>query len=181
MIVTEHLCQVNPDMSESQLAKLRSGVINMHVLANVARGLGPEGLRVHLLLGTSEESADSRDKSSVLADAMEPLLGGVYLQHGMGVTQRLVHKLFGALMSEAPSDRPGSGWKTTLRELTMSQHLDLPEYRLELAEGDTFEATVVIAARERGTAKGTTKGEAEEKAAEASVQSSAFPDGDGIH
>src|SRR3954451_3973139 len=71
LVVTESLYRTHPDLAEGKLAKLRASVVNMRALADVARGIGPQGLGGFLYLGRGEETTGGRDKSSILADALE--------------------------------------------------------------------------------------------------------------
>ncbi|HEV2783194.1 MAG TPA: ribonuclease III [Actinophytocola sp.] len=169
LVVTDHLYRTHPELPEGQLAKLRASVVNMHALAGVARGLGEGGLGAHLLLGKGEELTGGRDKASILADGMEAVIGAVYLQHGIGPARELVHRLFDDLLAEAPRRGAGLDWKTSLQELTASNGLGVPEYRVAEAGPDhrkEFTATVVVGGEELGTGDGRTKKEAEQKAAE---------------
>jgi ribonuclease-3 len=170
LVVTDHLFRTHPKLPEGQLAKLRASVVNMHALAGVARGLGPGGLGEYLLLGRGEELTGGRDKTSILADTTEALIGAVYLQHGMEVARTLVHRLFDALLAEAPLLGAGLDWKTSLQELTAAAELGVPEYRVSEDGPDhlkEFTATAVIAGVARGVGQGRTKKEAEQRAAEA--------------
>jgi ribonuclease-3 len=180
LVVTDHLFRTHPDLPEGQLAKLRASVVNMHALAGVARGLGANGLGPYILLGRGEELTGGRDKASILADTTEALIGAVYMQHGMDVARELVHRLFDALLVEAPLLGAGLDWKTSLQELTATEDLGVPEYRV-VEEGPDhlkeFTATAMVAGKERGTGKGRTKKEAEQRAAEAAWRElSATPD-----
>ena len=83
VVITTALFHNHPDLPEGQLAKLRASVVNMRALADVARGLGPDGLGPYLLLGKGEETTGGRDKASILADTLEALLGAIYLQYGL--------------------------------------------------------------------------------------------------
>jgi ribonuclease-3 len=169
LVVTDHLYRTHPDLAEGQLAKLRASVVNMHALAGVARGLGDGGLGAHLLLGKGEELTGGRDKASILADGMEAVIGAVYLRHGIDTARKLVHRLFDALLAEAPLRGAGLDWKTSLQELTASAGLGVPEYRVQESGPDhrkEFSATVVVNGEEYGTGDGRTKKEAEQKAAE---------------
>jgi ribonuclease III len=170
VVVTDHLFRTHPDLPEGQLAKLRASVVNMHALAGVARGLGTSaGLGEYVLLGRGEELTGGRNKSSILADTVEALIGAVYLQHGMDVARSVVHRLFDPLLVSAPLLGAGLDWKTSLQELTASRELGVPEYRITEDGPDhskEFTATAVIAGVERGTGQGRTKKEAEQRAAE---------------
>jgi ribonuclease-3 len=170
LVVTTALFHNHPDLPEGQLAKLRASVVNMRALADVARGLGAEGLGPYLLLGKGEEATGGRDKASILADTLEALLGAVYLQYGLDTAAAVIHRLFDPLMAESAHRGAALDWKTSLQELTASSGLGVPEYRIDEAGPDhakTFTAWVVVAGRRYGGAEGRTKKEAEQRAAEA--------------
>lgn len=181
LVVTDHLYRVHPDLAEGQLAKLRASVVNMHALAGVARSLGEGGLGAHVLLGRGEELTGGRDKASILADALEALIGAIYLQHGVDAATALVHRLFGELLAAAPRLGAGLDWKTSLQELTAGAELGVPEYRVAEEGPDhlkQFTATVLVGGRELGRGEGRTKKEAEQKAAEAAWRSLSEPTGE---
>ncbi|WP_026425374.1 ribonuclease III [Actinokineospora inagensis] len=170
LVVTDHLYRSHPERAEGQLAKLRASVVNMHALAEVARGLGPGGLGAHLLLGKGEELTGGRDKASILADGMEAVIGAVYLQHGIDTAREVVHRHFDPLLAKAPRLGAGLDWKTSLQELTASHGLGVPEYRVQEEGPDhrkEFTAIVVVNGQGYGNGDGRTKKEAEQKAAEA--------------
>src|SRR6059058_4752757 len=79
LVVTEELFRRHPDLPEGQLAKLRAAVVNSRALAEVARTLD---VGRFLRLGRGEEASGGRDKSSILADAVEALIGAVYVDRG---------------------------------------------------------------------------------------------------
>jgi ribonuclease-3 len=168
VIVTERLYRDHPELPEGQLAKLRASVVNMHALAGVAAELSKHGLGAYISLGRGEELTGGREKASILADATEALIGAVYLEHGLETARALVHRLFGDLLQGAPLLGAGLDWKTSLQELTASQGLGVPEYRITEDGPDhlkTFTATAVVGGRELGSGDGRTKKEAEQKAA----------------
>ena len=167
LVVTELLYREHPDLSEGQLAKMRSAVVNMKALASIARELS---LGECVRLGRGEESTGGRDKSSILGDALEALLGAIYLQHGLGPAADVIGRLFGPLMAESASRGAGLDWKTSLQEITAAQGLGMPEYLVADHGPDhdkSFTAIVRVAGREQGTGEGGTKKEAEQRAAEA--------------
>ncbi|MFI6228074.1 ribonuclease III [Micromonospora echinospora] len=169
VVITTALFRNHPDLPEGQLAKLRASVVNMRALAEVARGLGPEGLGQYLLLGKGEEATGGRDKASILADTLEALLGAIYLQYGLDTAAEVIHRLFDPLMAESAGRGAALDWKTSLQELTAALGLGVPEYRIEGAGPDhlkTFTAWVVVAGNRYGGAEGRSKKEAEQRAAE---------------
>ncbi len=169
VVITTALFHNHPDLPEGQLAKLRASVVNMRALADVARGLGPDGLGAYLLLGKGEESTGGRDKASILADTLEALLGAIYLQYGLDTAAIVIHRLFDPLMAESAGRGAALDWKTSLQELTAALGLGVPEYRIEGTGPDhlkTFTAWVVVAGNRYGGAEGRSKKEAEQRAAE---------------
>ena len=166
LIVTDTLFRNHPDLPEGQLAKLRAAVVNMRALAGVARSLG---LGAYIRLGRGEEGTGGRDKSSILADTLEALIGAVYLDLGLKAADELVHRLFDQLITRSASLGAGLDWKTSLQELTATEELGVPEYHVEESGPDhqkTFRATVVVGGTEYGRGEGRSKKEAEQQAAE---------------
>ena len=171
VIVTDVLYRTHPDLPEGRLAKLRASVVNMHALAGVGRQMG---LGDQLRLGRGEELTGGRDKSSIVADAVEAVIGAVYLQHGLDVTRGVIHRLFGDLLTAAPQLGAGLDWKTSLQELSAGRGLGVPEYRVSEQGPDhakVFAATVMLRGAPHGSGTGRTKKEAEQEAAAATYTS----------
>ena len=165
LVVTDTLYRIHPDLPEGQLAKLRAAVVNSRALAGIGRGLG---LGDHLLLGRGEESTGGRDKSSIVADTVEAVLGAVYLDQGLDVATELVHRLFDPLIAESAALGAGLDWKTSLQELCAAQSLGVPEYVVDESGPDhqkTFRARVRVAEQLYGDGQGRSKKEAEQEAA----------------
>jgi ribonuclease III len=170
LTITDELFHRHPERSEGDLAKLRASIVNTHALAEVARNLTDEGLGAYLLLGRGEENTGGSDKSSILADGMESLLGAVYLHHGIDIARDVILRLFGALLDTAPTLGAGLDWKTSLQELTAARGLGVPSYVVTSTGPDhdkQFTATVVVMDTEYGEGIGRSKKEAEQKAAAA--------------
>jgi len=165
LVVTDTLYRIHPDLPEGQLAKLRAAVVNSRALAGIGRGLG---LGDHLLLGRGEESTGGRDKSSIVADTVEAVLGAVYLDQGLEVATELVHRLFDPLIAESAALGAGLDWKTSLQELCAARGLGVPEYVVDESGPDhqkTFRARVRVAEQLYGDGQGRSKKEAEQEAA----------------
>lgn len=170
LTITDELYHRHPDRTEGDLAKLRASVVNTQALADVARKLCEGGLGVHLLLGRGEANTGGADKSSILADGMESLLGAIYLDHGIDVAHEVILRLFGPLLDAAPTLGAGLDWKTSLQELTAARGMGAPSYVVTSTGPDhdkEFTAVVVVAETEYGTGVGRSKKEAEQKAAAA--------------
>ncbi len=167
LVVTDALFRGYPDLPEGQLAKLRAAVVNMRALASVARGLK---LGDYLRLGRGEEGTGGRDKSSILADTLEAVIGAVYIERGLDQASGLVHRLFDPVIARSARLGAGLDWKTSLQELTASGVLGVPEYYVEESGPDhqkSFRAMVRVGGQVYGTGEGRSKKEAEQQAAEA--------------
>ncbi|BBX48961.1 hypothetical protein MCOO_49760 [Mycobacterium cookii] len=148
---------------------MRAGVVNTQALARVARGLTDKGLGAHLLLGRGELKSGGADKSSILADSLEALLGAIYLQHGMDVVQDVILRLFTELLDEGGL----LDWKTSLQELAAARGLGPVSYEVSSTGPDhlrEFTAVVLVMDTPYGSGIGRTKKEAEQKAAEKAVE-----------
>jgi ribonuclease-3 len=170
LTVTDELFHRHPDRSEGDLAKLRSSVVNTQALADVARQLTDDGLGAHLLLGRGETNTGGADKSSLLADGMESLLGAVYLHHGIEKARQVILRLFGPLLDTAPTLGAGLDWKTSLQELTAARGLGAPSYIVTSTGPDhdkVFSAVAIVVDNEYGCGIGRSKKEAEQQAAAA--------------
>ena len=144
LAVTDSLFRTYPDVAESQLAKFRAAVVNARALAEGAAELG---VGEFLLLGRGEEATGGRQKRSILADAMEALIGAVYLAHGIQTADRLVHRLLDDRMAEAAGMGAGLDWKTSLQELGARTGAGVPVYVVQSTGPDhakTFRAVVTV-------------------------------------
>jgi len=163
--VADHLFVSMPTMPEGHLAKVRSSTVSAPALAAVARRLQ---VGQAMRLGKGEAASGGADKASILADAMEAIIGAVYLDGGFEAASRFVVGEFGAMADEASIGPGGRDYKTRLQELTAQVYSESPSYKVS-AEGPdhlkTFSARVRVAGVERGTGTGKTKKEAEQAAA----------------
>ncbi len=171
LVVTDALYTRHPELPEGQLAKLRAAVVNMGALAGVARELR---IGDHVRLGRGEETTGGRDKSSILADTLEALIGAAYLSLGIEAAKDLVHRLVGPLMESSATLGAGLDWKTSLQELTSSAGLGVPGYLVTEAGPDhakEFRAVAVVGGAHRGEGSGRSKKAAEQQAAATAWQS----------
>jgi len=175
IVITDALYRTHPDLPEGRLAKLRASIVNMHALAGVGRKMGLGNM---LRLGRGEELTGGRDKASIVADAVEAVLGAVYLEHGLEVSRTVIHTLFAGLLADAPGLGAGLDWKTSLQELSASRGLGVPEYRVTEEGPDhskMFEAQVFFGGSSHGSGAGRTKKEAEQQAASEAFNSIEIP------
>lgn len=165
LIVTDYLYRAHPDFPEGELAKARAAVVNSVSLAEIASDLG---LGEVLLLGKGESSSGGRKKPSILADAMEAVIGAIYLDAGYEVANRVVLELCGPRLGAA-AGRPGEeDYKTRLQELSAQMFDELPVYEVTDSGPDhakTFKAVVFVGGHPRGRGEGRSKKQAEQMAA----------------
>ncbi|MEW6059342.1 MAG: ribonuclease III [Actinomycetota bacterium] len=165
LIVTDLAYREFSDMPEGELAKLRAAIVNMSALAEVARALG---LGAHVRLGKGEEATGGYDKASILADALEAILGAIYLDLGLEPVREVVERLFRPRMVTYVRGEGERDYKTILQELASQDLRSLPEYRISERGPDhqkEFTATVHLAGEAWGTGTGRSKKEAEQQAA----------------
>ena len=165
LVVTDHLYRSYPAMSEGQLAKTRAAVIDRGTLAQVAADLG---VGDDLLLGKGEHASGGRQKTSILADAMEALIGAVYLEAGWPAAAALVLDLLGDRVALAAEGPGGHDYKTRLQELAARAFDELPLYEVSFEGPDharRFFATVSVGGVVRGLGEGGSKKQAEQAAA----------------
>ena len=165
LVVTDLAYRLFPDLPEGSLAKLRAAVVNMTSLAEVARSLGVGSV---VLLGKGEEQSGGRDKSSILADALEAIFGAIYLDRGLDVARELIERLFRPRMDAYARGEGDRDFKTLLQEIASQELRAMPEYRLQEQGPDhekMFTATVFLSGRRMGVGSGRSKKEAEQQAA----------------
>jgi ribonuclease-3 len=165
LIVTAELYQRYPDLPESRLSPLRSGIVNTVALAEVARALG---LGSHIKIGKGEESSGGRDKASILADSLEALFGALYLDKGFEESRKIILPLISPVINSALEKGAGLDGKTALQELLAERNLGVPEYVVHDSGPDhdkDFVAQVIVHGKVVGQGKGKSKREAEQIAA----------------
>ena len=167
LIVTDHIYRAFPELPEGELAKVRAAVVSAAALAEVAAGLE---LGDALLLGKGEAGSGGREKPSILADALEAVLGAVYLVGGWDAAQRVVMKLLGDRIMTASEGPGGQDYKTRLQELVARHFPELPRYTIRDEGPDhakQFFAEVRVGGEVRGSGEGRSKKQAEAAAARA--------------
>jgi ribonuclease-3 len=163
------------DQAEGALTDLRKSVVNANALAEVAAELH---LGDHVLLGRGEDAAGGREKVSILSDAMEAVLGAVYLDGGAEVAFALIDRLFSPRLEAAVATLDRLDYKSALQELTAHRNLPSPDYSVTSTGPDhdkTFNAVVTLGGDAAGEGVGRSKKSAEQAAAAAAF---AFLTGD---
>ena len=170
LIITEELYKRFPNLDESRLSPLRSGIVNTKALATIARQLE---LGRYLRIGKGEESTGGRDKSSILGDSLEALVGAIYLEHGLGITTAKVLEWFSQLIESANAQGAGIDAKTALQELAAARGLSAPEYEISESGPDhdkSFTAIALLSGERFASGPGKSKREAEQVAAKLALE-----------
>ena len=144
---------------------MRASVVNSAALAEVAASLD---IGAALLLGKGEDQSGGREKPSILADAMEAVIGAVYLDGGWAAASELVMQLLGDRIEEAAAGPGGQDYKTRLQELSAHRFEHLPRYEVHDDGPDhakRFFATVSVGGEVEGKGEGRSKKQAEQAAA----------------
>ena len=169
-LIADRAFRAAPAVPEGRLTDARKALVNADTLAVVARELG---IGQHIRLGRGEALAGGADKRSILADALEAVIGAVYLDGGVGAAGELITRLFGHRLDHNLAGLDGGDHKTQLQELTARRFDAAPTYQLTSTGPDhakVFEAVVHVAGRRLGSGIGPSKKSAEQAAAQQSLQ-----------
>jgi ribonuclease-3 len=170
LCVTDLLYARFPEYLEGDLAKLRASLVSEPALASVAAELE---LGDAILLGRGESQSGGRSKPSIMADALEAVLGAVYLDGGISAIRRLVKRLFGGRIEASVGKEIPKDAKTRLQEVVTRRHGILPRYRVTGSGPDhakQFLARVFVNEEFFGEGEGRSKKEAEQAAAAAALE-----------
>jgi len=153
-----------PAEEEGGLAKRHTGLVQQEALVKVAQALDLAG---HLKLSASEMKSGGQKKEKILADAVEALIGAIYLDGGFGAAEDFVTKFWGTMLHAQAL--PPEDAKSRLQEWAQAQSLPLPEYRLVGRSGSDhaplFEIEVFVEGIGKAVAVAASKRAAEKAAA----------------
>src|SRR6185503_1181136 len=135
--VADELYARFPQLSEGKLTRLRASLVREEALAEVAKALG---IGEHLRLGEGELAAAPEARPSILADAVEAVLGAVFLDAGYEAARKAVLTAFGPLIERLDPERPAKDAKTRLQEILQARHRRLPQYRVVAVQGEAHKA-----------------------------------------
>lgn len=163
LVSSEFLYKEHPNVSEGELTRTRASMVCEPSLAFCARDLE---LGSYLLLGKGEEATGGRERESVTSDAMEALIGAIYLDSGFTSAKEFIHKY---VLSDLENKKLFFDSKSILQEIVQAQEGKNVVYQLLGEEGPDhnkrFFVEVYIADVRYGTGKGRTKKAAEQEAA----------------
>jgi len=172
LAVTEELFRRYPEMPEGRLTVLRARLVNRNHLQALALQLG---LGEHLILGRGEEISQGRERPSILADAMEAVLGAVFSEVGWEASRAIVLRLMESSLATVgdENDVAATNPKGSLQEKLQADGDHPPIYKCVAETGPAharvYEVIVEWQGRELGRGQGASKKEAETRAAEAAL------------
>ena len=171
LIVGEYLFSRFSKSDEGQLSKIRAALVSETGFTKLARVLK---LGDYIFLSNAEENNGGREKSSLLSNAFEAIIGAIYLESGINAVKKIAIKLIEENYDEISLDFLFSDFKTTLQELTQARYGVTPEYKVLSSSGPDhlkeFEVGVFIEDKEYARALGKSKKIAQQVAAQMAVE-----------
>ena len=170
LCVSEKLYKEYPDLNEGVMTRVRALCVCEGALHRAA---GKLGLGKYLMLSHGEEHSGGREKPSILADAVEAVIGAVFLDGGMAPAKALVLRVTEGGIEHAVQSVNTKDYKTMLQEYVQKKHLGNVTYDLVEASGPdhmrVFTLQAVIAGEKKGIGSGSSKQEAGQRAAKATL------------
>ena len=171
MVVADYLFRTHPDLPEGDLTRTRAALVCEGSLVEVAQCLE---LGAYLKLGKGEEAGGGRERTSILADAVEAVFAAVYLDGGISAASALIHRVLLDAQRESVVEERRRDYKTALQELVQRESGQVLGYQLIGAEGPDhakiFSVEVDLNGIPIGQGRGRSKKEAEQNAARAAIE-----------
>lgn len=165
LVVSDLLMRRFPERSEGELSKTRAVIVSETGLAKAAEAIG---LGQWIFLGRGEDQAGGRRKPSILSDALEALVGAIYLDGGLAAAQVVAERLFGQALEDTEK-HARLDYKSRLQERSQALLQVTPVYKVIREEGPDhdkrFQVAISLGGQEHGRAMGRSKKEAEQNAA----------------
>ena len=140
-LIAEILYKRFPTAKEGKLSRLRAALVKRETLADVAREIG---LGEFLLLGQGEQKSGGSKRDSILADALEAIIGALFLDRDLSVVSERVTLWFKSRIEDISPDDPQKDSKTRLQEYLQANKCSLPEYSVVSAVGKAHARTFTI-------------------------------------
>ncbi|MGB1327819.1 MAG: ribonuclease III [Porticoccaceae bacterium] len=144
LVVSDFLYQKFADAQEGDLSRMRSQIVRAESLAEVARGLE---LGSELLLGQGEMKSGGHRRDSILGDAVEALIGAIYLDANLDESRRCVLNWFKDLLNIADEAKPAKDAKTSLQEFLQQRGHGLPQYRVIETGGEAHSRLFTVSCK----------------------------------
>ena len=171
LVVGEYLFNKFPKSDEGMLSKIRASLVNESGFDKLARSIN---LGDYIHLSNAEENNGGREKSSLLSNAFEAIMGAIYLESGLDKVKEIAIDLIEKNHEEISLDSLFKDYKTTLQELTQARFGLTPEYKVVASRGPDhkkeFEIAVFIEDKEYAKAVGKSKKIAQQDAAQKTIE-----------
>jgi ribonuclease-3 len=171
LIVGEYLYNKFKKSDEGKLSKIRASLVNETGFDKLARSLN---LGDYIFLSNAEQNNGGREKSSLLSNAFEAVIGAIYLEAGLSKAKNIAINLIEKNHEEISLDSLFRDYKTTLQELTQARFGITPEYKVVASRGPDhkkeFEVAVLIEDKEYARASGKSKKIAQQESAKEAVE-----------
>lgn len=168
LISSEFLYENYPEKTEGELTKMRASLVSEYPLAQVARQLN---LGEYIILSNGEERTGGRTRDSIISDAVEALLGAIYLDGGIEAAKQFAYRF---ILNDIEKKQLFFDSKTVLQELVQKYHIGTLSYKLVREEGPdhnkNYEVNAMLDTKVIGTGSGRTKKQAQQQAAYAAIQ-----------
>ena len=166
-VISDAVFRRRPDADEGDLSKLRASLVKAASLSKIAAELG---IGDHLILGSGERKTGGHRRASILADALEALIGAVFLDSGFPAATAMIDKIFARQLDELPDADDLRDPKTKLQEWLQARKLSLPDYDLVSVSGEAHQQRFLVrctvdAMSQTTDGESTTRRSAEQQAA----------------
>ncbi|MGM0915159.1 MAG: ribonuclease III [Pseudomonadota bacterium] len=171
-VIAEALFRRFPEAREGQLSRLRARLVKGQTLAELAREMG---FGEHLRLGSGEMKSGGHRRESILADAVEAIIGAIYLDAGMEAVRARILSWYAARLEEISLQDTQKDPKTRLQEFLQSRQVPLPRYEVVNVEGEAHAQTFTVECHvelleKHTTGIGSSRRHAEQQAAEVALK-----------
>jgi len=171
LAIADGLFQRLPDRTPGEYSRLRAGLVNRRSLARLAQELN---IAPAIRLGRGEELSGGRQRTALLADCLEAIIGAIYIDQGWRAVRRFIERVFGGEMDRAGVADKVWDYKSRLQHHCQAEHMALPNFVVVTSRGPDhhkeFEVEVFLQGKPAGRGRGMSKKEAEQNAAKAALE-----------
>jgi len=167
LVVSHYLYSRKPDLSPGEYTRLRAATVNRTVLAQKAREIQ---LGAYIRLGRGEEHTSGHDKDSVLADALEAVIGARFIASGYRAAEKLVLRLFEREIDESCRTGNDSDYKSSLQNYAQELFREIPQYRVVRSSGPDHDRSFDVEVRVHGEVLGRGVGKSKKAGEQAAAQ-----------
>jgi ribonuclease-3 len=172
LVISENIYQREPGASEGELSRIRASLVKQEALARVARDIN---LGDYINLGGGELKSGGYQRSSILSDTLEAIIGAIYLDAGFEQARETITVLYCEYLRKLPDGKTLKDAKTRLQEYLQSKQIDLPEYLVIKTVGKSHDQKFTVTCQVdsislQSTGKGLSRKKAEQDAALKALQ-----------